>query len=239
MLAHDADAHLLGSAEAAIPAGGGLIASHVTAFRGDHCAGNAASSPPPSSTATPPTLARPAGHPSQAQIGFHACGRADYYLSHDWAPGRSPRDTSWSLLVGTTRRGLVVGPDQGRRRHRHQTTRPSWKPATWSPSDTTTCTGLAAARARSQRRLHRHPATENGDTTMSAFIVHPEHINALIWAGLHHLRGGAPLHWVFGNPTDLAELTPANATSVGRMLLEENTASVNHLHREHHDINTS
>ena len=65
---------------------------------------------------------------------------------------------------------------------------------------------------------------------MSAFIVHPEHINVLIWAGLHHLRGGAPLRWVFGNPTDVAELTAENATSVGRMLLEENTASVNHLH---------
>jgi hypothetical protein len=70
---------------------------------------------------------------------------------------------------------------------------------------------------------------------MSAFIIHPEHINVLIWAGLHHLRGG----WLFGNPTDVAELTAENATSVGRMLLEENTASVNHLHREHHDINTS
>jgi hypothetical protein len=74
---------------------------------------------------------------------------------------------------------------------------------------------------------------------MSAFIVHPEHINVLIWAGQHHLRGGARLRWVFGNPTDLAELTAENATSVGRMLLEENTASVNHLHRKHHDINTS
>jgi hypothetical protein len=74
---------------------------------------------------------------------------------------------------------------------------------------------------------------------MSAFIIHPEHINVLIWAGLHHLRGGAPLRWLFGNPTDVAELTAENATSVGRMLLEENTASVNHLHREHHDINTS
>ena len=33
---------------------------------------------------------------------------ADYYLSHDWAPGRSPRDTTWSLLVGTARTGLVL-----------------------------------------------------------------------------------------------------------------------------------
>ncbi len=34
--AHDADAHLLGSAEASTPLGGGVIASQVTAFRGDH-----------------------------------------------------------------------------------------------------------------------------------------------------------------------------------------------------------
>ena len=36
MWARDADAHLLGSAEASIPVGGGLNASHVTAFRCDH-----------------------------------------------------------------------------------------------------------------------------------------------------------------------------------------------------------
>ena len=69
---------------------------------------------------------------------------------------------------------------------------------------------------------------------MSAFIVDPEHINVLIWAGLQHVPGSAPLRWRFGNPTDLAELTPATATHVGRMLLEENTASVNHLYNEHH-----
>src|SRR6185437_5873754 len=52
MWARDADAHLLGSAEASIPVGGGLIASHVTAFRCDHLRWNAASSRPPISTAT-------------------------------------------------------------------------------------------------------------------------------------------------------------------------------------------
>jgi hypothetical protein len=72
---------------------------------------------------------------------------------------------------------------------------------------------------------------------MSAFIVDPEHINVLIWAGLQHVPGSAPLRWRFGNPTDLAELTPATATHVGRMLLEENTASVNHLYNEHHAPN--
>ena len=43
--------------------------------------------------------------------------------------------------------------------------------------------------------------------------------------------------WRFANPTDLAELIPATATHVGRMLLEENTASVNHLYNEHHAPN--
>ena len=74
---------------------------------------------------------------------------------------------------------------------------------------------------------------------MSAFIVHPEHINVLIWAGLYHLRGNAPLRWGFGNPSDVAELTPDNATHVGRILLEENTASVNYRYNEHHDIASS
>lgn len=70
---------------------------------------------------------------------------------------------------------------------------------------------------------------------MSAFVVHPEHINVLIWAGLHHLRSHAPLRWGFGNPSDIAELTLDNATAVGRILLEANTASVNHLYDELHD----
>jgi hypothetical protein len=59
----------------------------------------------------------------------------------------------------------------------------------------------------------------------------------LIWAGLQHVPGSAPLRWRFGNPTDLAELIPATATHVGRMLLEENTAPVNHLYNEHHAPN--
>ena len=107
MWAHDADAHLLGSAEASTPLGGGVIASHVTAFRGDHLRWERRIIPTAEQYRNPAALAI-GTHPSQAQIGFHSCGRADYYLSHDWAPGRSPRDTTWSLLVGTTRRGLLV-----------------------------------------------------------------------------------------------------------------------------------
>ena len=67
---------------------------------------------------------------------------------------------------------------------------------------------------------------------MSAFIVHPEHINVLIWTGLQRVGHSGPLRWHFDNPTDIRELTPGNATQVGRMLLDENTASVNHLYTE-------
>lgn len=113
MLARDADAHLLGSAEAAVPAGGGLIASHVTAFRSGPLRWERRVIPTQAQYRNPAELpCGPAGHPSQAQIGFHAYGRADHYLSHylshDWAPGRSPRETTWSLLVGTAHTGLVL-----------------------------------------------------------------------------------------------------------------------------------
>ena len=110
MLARDADAHLLGSAEAAVPAGGGLIASHVTAFRSGPLRWERRVIPTRAQYRNPAELpCGPARHPSQeAQIGFHAYGRADYYLSHDWAPGCSPRETTWSLLVGTAHTGLVL-----------------------------------------------------------------------------------------------------------------------------------
>ncbi|MDV3133351.1 hypothetical protein [Mycobacterium sp. 29Ha] len=105
MWARDAEAHLLGSAEASTPAGGGIIASHVTAFRSGPLRWERRVIPTAAQYRNPAELP---SHPSQAEIGFHACGRADYYLSHDWAPGRSPRDTTWSLLVGTAHTGLVL-----------------------------------------------------------------------------------------------------------------------------------
>ena len=107
MWAHDADAHLLGSAEANRPVGGGLIASHVTAFRCQHLRWERASSPPPRSTATPPSSpsvlipARPRSDsmPAAAPITTSlTTGR----------PGRSPHGPTWSLLVGTARKGLVL-----------------------------------------------------------------------------------------------------------------------------------
>ena len=107
MWAHDADAHLLGSAEANRPVGGGLIAGHVTAFRCQHLRWERPSSPPPRSTATPPSSpsvlipARPRSDsmPAAAPITTSlTTGR----------PGRSPHGPTWSLLVGTARKGLVL-----------------------------------------------------------------------------------------------------------------------------------
>jgi hypothetical protein len=42
-------------------------------------------------------------------IGFHSVGdRADYYLAHDRAPGRDPRRTTWSPLIGAHNSGLTL-----------------------------------------------------------------------------------------------------------------------------------
>jgi len=119
MWAHDADAHLLGSAEANRPVGGGLIASHVTAFRCQHLRWERRVIPTATQYRNPAELAVGA-HPSQAQIGFHACGRADYYLTHDWAPGPfAPRPHLVTARRNRPQRS-GPGPHQGRRRHRHQ-----------------------------------------------------------------------------------------------------------------------
>jgi hypothetical protein len=67
----------------------------------------------------------------------------------------------------------------------------------------------------------------NGEQLMSAFVVHPEHINVLLWAGLKDPRLGA-LRWDHGHPTNSTDLQPESATSIGQMLLTENVKSVNH-----------
>lgn len=68
---------------------------------------------------------------------------------------------------------------------------------------------------------------------MSAFVVHPEHINVLIWAGLRR-TGGLPyqLSWEHGNPTTTTTLDHDNRDAIGQMLIAENTASVNYRYNE-------
>ena len=48
---------------------------------------------------------------------------------------------------------------------------------------------------------------------MSAFVVHPEHINVLLWGALRASHGR--VCWSYGNPTRMGELTDANATTIG------------------------
>ena len=68
---------------------------------------------------------------------------------------------------------------------------------------------------------------------MTAFVVHPEHINVLLWAGLKDPRLGA-LRWDHPNtnPTNSTELQPETASETGQMLLDINIAAVSHLYNE-------
>ena len=119
MLARDADAHLLGSAEAAVPVGGGLIASHVTAFRSGHCAGNAGSSPPAQyrNPAELPCGAR--GHPSHARSGSTPTGAPTTTSATTGRPAARPRH---HLVAARRHRAHRPrpGPHQGRHRHRRR-----------------------------------------------------------------------------------------------------------------------
>jgi hypothetical protein len=67
---------------------------------------------------------------------------------------------------------------------------------------------------------------------MSAFIVDPEHINVMLWAGAQHAGHHGPLRWYFGNPTHIGELHDDNLDQIGQMLLDENAASVNYRYSE-------
>lgn len=64
---------------------------------------------------------------------------------------------------------------------------------------------------------------------MSAWLLEPEHISVLLWAGHDRFRRpGHNLTWAFDNPTRVHQLTEDNMTEVGQMLVDANTASVNY-----------
>lgn len=64
---------------------------------------------------------------------------------------------------------------------------------------------------------------------MSAYVVEAEHINVLLWAGRYGFRRpGRNLTWVYDNPTRVNQLTEDNLDQTGQMLVDANTASVNH-----------
>ncbi|WP_062899321.1 hypothetical protein [Mycobacterium avium] len=64
---------------------------------------------------------------------------------------------------------------------------------------------------------------------MSAYVVHAEHINVLLWAGRYGFRRPCGnLTWYYDNPTRVNQLTDDNLDQVGQMLVDANTASVNY-----------
>jgi hypothetical protein len=68
---------------------------------------------------------------------------------------------------------------------------------------------------------------------MSAYLVGPEHISILLWAGHERFhRPGHKLTWEFDNPTRVHQLTEDNLTQVGQMLVDANNASVNYRYSE-------
>ncbi|ETZ55267.1 hypothetical protein MAHJHV58_31790 [Mycobacterium avium subsp. hominissuis] len=64
---------------------------------------------------------------------------------------------------------------------------------------------------------------------MSAYVVEAEHINVLLWAGRYAFRRHCGnLTWTYDNPSRVNQLTDHNLNQVGQMLVDANTASVNH-----------
>jgi hypothetical protein len=63
---------------------------------------------------------------------------------------------------------------------------------------------------------------------MSLYLVGPEHISLLLWAGHERFhRPGHNLSWSFDNPIRVHQLIDDNLTAVGQMLVDANNASVN------------
>ena len=142
-----------------------------------NCGGNAASSPPPSSTATPP---RSPSAPTPARRRSVPLLRPRRLLPQ---PRLGTRALATRHHLVTARRNHAQRtrrPHQGRRRHRHQLRGRARDPPPGRRLTRRRAPGSPPRGPGQHRRFHRQPATENGDTTMSAFIVHPEHINVLI-----------------------------------------------------------
>lgn len=108
VVARDDATHVLASAVANTPIAGGIIDSHISQFRSAALVWKRTITPPAhwwqhdsithvQQEATP-----------RNRIGFTATGSAEYFLNHDWMPGRDPSNTHWSLSYWTPAQGLHV-----------------------------------------------------------------------------------------------------------------------------------
>src|SRR5262245_31921102 len=64
---------------------------------------------------------------------------------------------------------------------------------------------------------------------MSAFIVGVDHIDALMTFAAHYRD---PVSYFIPETGNRVEITPENATKIGRILIKENERSVNHRYNE-------
>jgi hypothetical protein len=103
VVARDADAHLVAAASAVTPVDGGPIDSHITNFCSGQLNWTRAITPPAHWWSRLPAQSAPA---PRNRIGFSAIGAAEYYLTHDWIPGRDPRATQWLLRSWTPHDGI-------------------------------------------------------------------------------------------------------------------------------------
>jgi hypothetical protein len=104
VVARDIEARLVAAATAATPIDGGVSDSHITNF----CSGQLSwtrSITPPAHWWSRQPAAQNATAPRN-RIGFSAIGAVEYYLTHDWIPGRDPRATHWLLRSWTPHDGM-------------------------------------------------------------------------------------------------------------------------------------
>ena len=103
VVARDADTRLVAAATAATPVDGGAIDSHITNFSWGQLTWTRAITPPAHWWSRRPAQNAPA---PRNRIGFSAIGAVEYYLTHDWIPGRDPRATHWLLRSWTPHDGM-------------------------------------------------------------------------------------------------------------------------------------
>jgi hypothetical protein len=108
VVARDDATHVLAASVATTPIGGGIIDSHIAQFRSAALVWTRTITPPAhwwqrSTDTAEHTEAAPLN-----RIGFTAIGSAEYFLNHDWIPGRDPSNTHWTLTSWTPAAGLHI-----------------------------------------------------------------------------------------------------------------------------------
>jgi hypothetical protein len=108
VVARDDATHILAAAVATTPVDGGIIDSHIAQFRSATLAWKRTITPPAHWWQHHTDTADHTEAAPRNRIGFTATGSAEYFLNHDWIPGRDPRNTHWTLSSWTPATGRHV-----------------------------------------------------------------------------------------------------------------------------------